>query len=52
MFRATNIVENNDKEKYVYRFGNNYAKNIAVFDVDSSSTSHTDNCKNKFLALG
>ena len=30
-------------------FGHNYGKNIIVLGVDNSSSSHTDNCKNRFL---
>ena len=25
---------------------------FVIFDVDNSSSSHTDNCKNNFLVLG
>ena len=63
LFGTTTIVKNRDKEKYVYSgygiafdgkgswsFGNNYARNIIIFGVDSSS-SHTDNLKNDFLIL-
>ena len=35
-----------------WSFGNDCAKNILVFGVDDSSSSHTDNRKNKFLVLG
>ena len=63
--RVTNIVKNSDKEKYVYngygiafdgkggwRFGNDPAKNVVIFEVDNSSSSHTHNLKNDFLILG
>ena len=33
-------------------FGHNYGKNIIVLGVDNSSSSHTDNRKNRFLVLG
>ena len=65
LFGATNIVNNSDKEKYVYSgyrisfdgkgkwgFGNDYARNAIIFGVDNSSSSHTDNLKNNFLILG
>ena len=63
LFKVTNIVKNSDKEKYVYSgygiafngksesiFG--LAKDVIVFGVDNSSSSHTDNLKNNFLILG
>ena len=65
LFRATNIVKNSDEEKYVYSgfgktldgkgewsFGNGYARNIIIFGVDNSLSSHTDNLKNNFLLIG
>ena len=65
LFGATNIVKNNDKEKYVYSgyrigfdgkgswsFGNDFARNVVIFGVDNSSSSHTDHFKNDFLILG
>ena len=65
MFGATSIVESNDKEKYVYSgygipsngkgewsFDNDYARNVVIFDVDHSSSSHADNLKNNFSVLG
>ena len=58
------MVKNNDKEKCVYSgyriafdgkgewsFDNDFSRNVAIFGVDNSSSSHTDNCKNKFLVL-
>ena len=64
MFRATNIVKNSDKEKYVYSgytiafdgkgewsFDNDYTRNIIIFGIDNSSSSHADNLKNNFLML-
>ena len=61
LFGATNIVKDNDKEKYVYSgcritfdsagswsFGNGFARNVVIFGVDNSSSSHADNCKNNF----
>ena len=29
-----------------------YARNVIIFVVENSSSSHTDNLKNKFLILG
>ena len=65
VFVATIIVKNSDKEKYVYSgygitfdsagswsFDNEIARNVVMFGVNNSSSSHADNCKNKFLALG
>ena len=61
LFRETNKVENGDKEKYVYSgygatfdsacswsFGNDFARNIIIFGIDNSLSSHSDNCKNIF----
>ena len=31
---------------------NDFARNAIIFGVDNSSSSHSDNCKNKFLILG
>ena len=31
---------------------NGSARNVIMFDVDTSSSSHTDNQKNDFLVLG
>ena len=60
-----NILKNSDKEKYVYSgygitfdsalswsFDNEFARNIIIFGVDNSSSSHSDNRKNDFLMLG
>ena len=61
LFGATDIVKNSDKDKWVYsgygiafggkgtwNFGNDYAKNVTIFGVDNSSSSHADNHKNNF----
>ena len=53
---ATSIVKNSDKEKYVYKgyekafdekgewsFDNGTARNVIIFSVDNSSSSHTQN---------
>ena len=65
LFGVTNTVKNSDKEKYVYsgygiifnsadwgNFGDDTARNVIIFGVDSSSSSHVDNRKNNFLTLG
>ena len=56
MFGATTIMKANDKENYVYSgygiafdgkgfssFGNDNARNVVIFGVDTSSSSHIDN---------
>ena len=61
MFCATNVLENSDKEKRVYRgygigfgetglwnIGNDFAANVTIFSVDNSWSSHVDNRKNNF----
>ena len=35
-----------------WSFGNNSARNVIIFRVDNSSSSHTDSLKNDFLTLG
>ena len=65
LFCTTNIVKNSDKEKYVYSgygitfdtasslsFNNGTARNVIIFGVDNSWSSHADNHKNNFLVLG
>ena len=65
MFGATNIVKNSDKGKYIYSgygitfgsagswsFDNGFARNVVIFGVDNSSSSHSDNRQNNFLVLG
>ena len=65
LFGATNIVKISDKEKYVYSgygitfydagswsFGKGTTRNVIIFGVDNSSSSHVDNLKNDFLILG
>ena len=34
-----------------WSFGNDFARNVIIFGVDNSSSSHIDNCKNNFLGL-
>ena len=61
---ATNIIKNSDKEKCVYSWygitfdsagswsiNNDFARNVIVFGVSDSSTSHSDNRKTNFLIL-
>ena len=65
LFEASSKVKNSDKEKYVYSgygitfdsadswsFDNDFARNVIIFEVDNSSSSHSDNCKNNLLILG
>ena len=60
LFGATNIVKNSDKKKDMYSdfekafdqagswsLSNGSVRNIAIFTVNKSLSSHTDNCKNK-----
>ena len=61
----TNIVKDSNKKNYVYSayetvfdgkdswsFGNGFARNVVIFSVDNSLSSHTNNQKNDFLVLG
>ena len=56
LFGVTNIIKNNDKEKWVnsgygiafhraglWNFGDDFVNNVAIFVVDNSSSSHIDN---------
>ena len=66
MFDATNIVKNSNKEKLAcisgcgiafdgkgsWNFGNDFAENVVIFNVDNSSSSHDNNRKNNFLVVG
>ena len=36
----------------LWSFDNGTTRNVIIFGVDSSSSSHVDNCKNNFLILG
>ena len=38
--------------KCSWSFGNDFARNVVIFVVDNSSSSHTHNRKNNFLVLG
>ena len=64
LFGATSIVKISDKEKYVYSgygitldsaswcsFSNDTARNVIIFGVDNSSSSHSENRKNYVLVL-
>ena len=35
-----------------WSFDNDFARNVIIFAVDNSSSSHSDNRKNNFLILG
>ena len=65
MLNATNNVKNSDKGKYVWNgckivfdtvilwgFCIDFSRNAIFLGVINSSSSHDDNCKNIFLALG
>ena len=65
LFGVNNIIKSSNKEKYTYSgqgiafdgkgewsFGNDPARNIIIFGVHNSSSSHTDNLKNDFLMSG
>ena len=64
LFGTTTIIKNCDKYKYVYSgYGiafdgldslisvNDVSRNVKIFVVDNTSSSHADNPKNKFLVL-
>ena len=64
LFGATYIVQSSDKETYVYSeygvtfyntgswsFDNEFARNVVIFGVDDSLSSHSDNSRNNFLIL-
>ena len=36
----------------MWSFTNDFARNVVIFGVDNSSSSHTDNQKYNFLVLG
>ena len=65
MVGATIIVKHNVKEKWVHsgyriafdgkvewKFENDFARNVIMFSVDKSSSSHTNYRENNFLVLG
>ena len=35
-----------------WSFNNDTARNVTIFGVDNSSSSHAENCKNNLLVLG
>ena len=39
-------------EKFTWIFNTDYARNVIIFGVDNSLSSHIDNLKSKFLVLG
>ena len=41
-----------DDEESEWSFDNDYARNVIIFGVDNSSSSHTNNLQNNFLILG
>ena len=64
LFEVTSIAKDSDKGKYVYSgygvtfdsagpwsIDNGFSRNIIIFGVDNSSSSHSDNRKNNFLTL-
>ena len=64
MFGSANVVKYNVREKLVYSgygiafggagewsFQNDFARNVLIFCVVNSSSSHTAYCKNDFLVL-
>ena len=64
LFGATNITKHSGKEKWVYSgygiafdgkgewsFGNAFARNVAIFSVDNTSSYHRDNFRNTILVL-
>ena len=65
MFGGATIAKNSHKSKYIYSgngiafdgagswsFGDDFAKDVIVFDGDSSPSSYTNNSKSVFLVLG
>ena len=35
-----------------WSFGKDLCRNVIIFGIDNSSSSHTDNCNNSFSVLG
>ena len=53
LFWATNIVKNSGYGATgSWSFDNEFARNVIIFGVDSSSSSHSDNRKNNILIIG
>ena len=34
-----------------WSYGTDFSRNVVIFTVDNSSSSHADNCRNNFLVL-
>ena len=64
LFGTVKLVRNTTKSRFTcnvrviafdgegsWSFGNGFARNVVIFGVDNSSSSHTDNQKNNFLVL-
>ena len=49
MYRDYGITSDGKGE---WDFGNASARNVMIFDLDNSSSSHSDNGKNNFLVSG
>ena len=65
MFAVTGLVKDSGKEKHVYSgygitfdsagswsFDNDIDRNVVIFRIDDSSSSHAENCNNNFSVLG
>ena len=65
LFGSTSVVKNSENEKYMYSgywitfdsagswsFDSAIARNVIIFGVDNSPSSHADNQKNNSLVLG
>ena len=63
LFEAIYVLKNSDIEKYAYSgygitfdsvgswsFGNDFDRNVVIFYVDNSLSSHADDCKKSFSA--
>ena len=37
---------------YNWNFGDYFARNVIIFDIDNTSSPHAGNLKNNFLVLG
>ena len=64
-FDAVRLMGNADKNKFtcngqeiefdrkdIWNYENDFARNVLIFGVDNTSSSHTDNQKNNFVVLG
>ena len=65
LFDTVKLIRNADKAKFAYNgqgiafdgkgtrsFGNDSTRNVVIFGVDNTSSSHADNQKVNFLELG